>query len=138
MLLSMVAICLISITSFAQYETAHCYGSYKIDDPNYFSGTDTYKAALEVISLKPTDGGVLLPDPMSGPTMYSITNAIVSGVWYQTPPTSVDYYTMKVYVYKYVNGNLQQRSTGTSLATFSYVLGFYVMNANDIIPITFQ
>ena len=135
-LFGILAICLMSITTFAQYENAHCYGSYKITDLNYNSVTDTYQAALEIISLKPTDGGVGLPAPNLGPTQYAISNAVVTGVWYQTP-TSADYYTMKVIVYKYINGVYNQRSEGTSYAAFTYTLGYYVMTANNIIPVDF-
>lgn len=136
-LLGILAICLMSFGSYANYVNAHCFGNYKIDDPT-FSGGDYYHVALEVASLYPTDGGFDLGQNNVGPGTYTLpSNAVVQNVWYQAPPTSADYYTLTIYVYKYDSGgNLLERASGYSYGGMTIVGGFYILTANNLISIS--
>jgi hypothetical protein len=135
-----LTVCLISINIYSQTVTAYCNGTYKIIDPYYGNGgvTDTYVAALEVVTLYPTSTGVYLPVPPS-PGPQTITNEAVNGVgvdW--NPPIPADYYTMIVYVYKYRNGNLWERSSGSSYAWMAYISPYFYLTADNLIGISFS
>jgi hypothetical protein len=136
-LLSAGIILMLSLVPFKSfcYVTATCNGLYDIHDQYFSSTTDTYVAALEIVTLFPSSSGAYLPTPTFPNTYYFST--LVNNVGYDPNPPETDYYNMIVYVFKYRNGVLYETQQGSSYGVMVYLGGTYTLTAYNQINLTF-
>jgi len=134
-LLAIIAICLISFSSFAQFPvTAHCEGNYSISNSNPMPG-DKYDVLVRVISLWPTNTYTIIfyqVDYSTAGGPHTLGGIGVNGVEY-VYPSSVDYYTMRISAR--LNGGAWRSSD--SYAGFTIVGGIYYLTADNDFAIYF-
>lgn len=133
-----MAVCFMSLPSFASYVTALCNGNYTISDANGLPNGDYYHVYLDVISEYPTLGTADLGIIYSYGPQSIPPNTPVANVWYENPANE-DYYTMGIRVYKYNSSNVQiGYGSGYSYGEFTVFSGSYYLTALNTIPVTVQ